>query len=228
MTGLDKIIARISDDATARARVIVEAAQADCRAMAESYAKKAEATRAEIEARTAREGEILISRARSAVAMHRKNTYLTTKNAVIDEAFEAAKRELRDTDFGKYRELLTALLTSALLEEALSSEQAAAFGDEVTEFAYYEVIFNREDREKYGAAVVEAARKNALRHIGAARAEKLRLGDDTADIDGGLILRYGGIELNCSLSMLMAEMKAELAGKVAALLFPEDPAEATP
>ena len=48
MTGLEKIIDRIIDDAKEKARVILEAAQADCRTVAEKNAKEAEDIRSGI------------------------------------------------------------------------------------------------------------------------------------------------------------------------------------
>jgi hypothetical protein len=48
---------------------------------------------------------------------------------------------------------------------------------------------------------------------------KLRLAPDTAEIDGGLILRAGPVETNCSLSMLMAENRRETEAKVSRILF---------
>jgi hypothetical protein len=48
---------------------------------------------------------------------------------------------------------------------------------------------------------------------------KLRLSSETAPIDGGLILRCGPVETNCSLSMLMAENRRETEAKVSRILF---------
>lgn len=219
MTGLERIIDRILGDAKERAKEILEAAQADCRAAAESYAARADQIRDDIAESAMHEGEVTVARARSAVAMTRRDLLLRARNAAIDEAFERAKAEVRDTDFGKYRELLTALLTSALIDEAETAARGLALGDEVAEFSTYEVIMNAEDRANYGAAVVEGARRAAQRRIGAERAAKLCLSEEVADIDGGLILRYGSIETNCSLSALMAQMRTALEGKVAAILF---------
>ena len=47
----------------------------------------------------------------------------------------------------------------------------------------------------------------------------LTLSDDTADIDSGFILRYGGIEENCSLKALFADRQEELQDLVHKLLF---------
>ncbi len=226
MTGLDKIIDRILSDAKDRAREILEAASLDCRAMAEEFAAKAEKMRSEIADAAESRGEAIVSRAKSAAAMERRSLLAKTKAALIDEAFEAARAEIRDTDFGKYRELLTALLAGALVEEAKSADQAIAFGDEIEEFDTYEVLMNEADRAAYGTAVVEGAKRAVRALIGAERTEKVRLSDAVADIDGGLVLRYGSIEANCSLSMLMSEMRRALESKVSAILFADNENEA--
>lgn len=219
MTGLDKIIKRILDDAKDEARLILEAAQADCRKIAEEYAERAEKIRSDIASEAEKKGEATVLRARSAATMQRQDLLLKTRSLLLDEAFEAARKEILDPKFGKYRELLTALLTSALIEEAKAAKQSLAFGDEVSDFDRYEVIMNAKDREAYGAAVIEDARRAALRHVGAERAAKLCLSQEVADIDGGLILCYGNTAANCSLSMLIAEVRREQEARVAAILF---------
>ncbi len=221
MTGLDKIIDRILADAKEEARMILETAQKDCRAAAEEHAARAEAIRTQIIEKAEAECEAIVAGAKSAAATTSRNIMLAKRQELIDRAFEEAKKEMRSTDFGKYPELLTALLTSALIEEARTADTTAAYGDEATEFDSYEVIFNTADREAYGEAVVENARRAALRHIGAERAAKLMLSKETADIEGGLILRYGSIEANCSLAMLMAQMRRSLEKQVASTLFPD-------
>ncbi len=219
MNGLSKITERILLDAKEKAREILETAQSECREVAESYAAKAEQLREEISAAAEAEGEALISRAKSAAAMTRRNLLLSARAALIDETFAAAGRALRDDSFGKYRELLTALLLSAVADQVSNAAQSAAFGDELTEFDKLEVLLSEADRARYGNAVVEDARREARRRFGAALADKLELSVETADIDGGLVLRYGSIEANCSLSMLISRMREELEREVAAVLF---------
>jgi hypothetical protein len=136
-----------------------------------------------------------------------------------DETFEAAKKQICDTDHGKYRELLVALLSCALMEQASDERKTLAFGDEVTEFDTFEVLFNENDRARFGESVIEGARRVTERRIGAERAAKLRLSAECADIDGGLILRYGDVETNCSLAVMLREMRRELEGKISAILF---------
>ena len=47
-----------------------------------------------------------------------------------------------------------------------------------------------------------------------------------AAIDGGLLLRFGAVEINCALSVVIAEVRRELEDTVAVILFgQEEPSE---
>jgi V/A-type H+-transporting ATPase subunit E len=219
MNGLDKITDRILTDAKDKARRILEEAQNDCRQAAQDYADKADAIRDRIATRTMQEGEALIARARSSAAMTRRDILIATKAKLLNEAFEAAKAQICDTDYGKYRELLVALLSCALLEQAQNEQTSLELGDEIEEFEVFEVLMSKADKERFGTAVLEGARKVTERRIGSARTEKLRLSEEDADIEGGLILRYGNVETNCSISALLAGMRRELEPKISAILF---------
>ena len=86
---------------------------------------------------------------------------------------------------------------------------------------YYEVILNKSDRAAYGESVVNGARRAAYRHIGAARNEKVYLSDETANITGGVHLRYGEELVDFSLDALLAELRSVAESRVAAILFPK-------
>lgn len=219
MNGLDKITERIVTDAKEQARQILEQAQADCRVAAQEYADRADAIRTRIADRTMKEGEELIARARSSAAMTRRDILIATKAKILDRTFETAKAQICDTDYGKYRELLVALLSCALIDQAKNEQTCLELGDEVAEIDTFEVLLNEADRARFGTALLESARKVTERRIGTERVEKLRLSEDVADIEGGLILRYGNVETNCSISALLSEMRRELEPKISALLF---------
>lgn len=219
MTGLDKIIERILADAKERARVILEQAQSDCRRTAAEYAARADAICEEIAERAMREGEQLVVRARSAAAMTRRNILLAAKSEMLDEVFEAAREQICDTDYGKYRELLVALLSCALLEQSKGEQQALANGDEVEAVDAFEVLLSENDRARFGDSVIEGARRVTERRIGAERVARLRLSQECADIDGGLILRCGDVEINCSITVLLRDMRRVLEERISSMLF---------
>ena len=106
-----------------------------------------------------------------------------------------------------------------MLEQHRAEEQSIAFGDEVEEIERFEVMLNAADRDRFGAQVITDARRVVERRIGAAKAAKLTLSDACADIDGGLVLRFGDVELNCSLAVLMAGVRRDLEGRVGEILF---------
>lgn len=219
MTGLERITERILADAKEDARKILEQAQADCRAAADDYYDRAEALREELADRAMAEGEALIARARSTAAMTRRDILLSKREELIDEAFRMANKKLCATDYGKYRELLIALLAAALLDQHKNEQQSREYGDEVEPVEKFEVLLNARDRERFGMTVIEGARRVTERRIGADKTARITLAQDAADIDGGLVLRYGDIEINCSLSVIFARMRRDLEGKLSALLF---------
>ena len=47
----------------------------------------------------------------------------------------------------------------------------------------------------------------------------MTLSDETRDITGGLILRRGNIEANCSVELLVELCKGELSSRLADILF---------
>lgn len=219
MTGLEKILERIEGEARERASAILQRSEQECTALAREYAARAEQTRERLEKEGIEAIEATVNAARAQSEKAHTEILQSTRRALLDEAFERAKRELCSTDRGKYRELLSALLVSALLEQHRAEQQSIAFGDEVEAFERFEVFFNESDRARFGMQVVADARHTVERRIGAEKAAKLKLSDQTVDIDGGLLLRFGDVELNCSLGILMADIRRDLEGRVAEILF---------
>lgn len=219
MNGLDRITDRILADAREKARGILEAAQNDCRRAAADYAAEGERIREEIAEQAMAESEDIIARSKSAVAMTRRDILMRARAEMLDAAFAAAKAHICDTDYGKYRELLVALLSSALIDQAQSEQTAAEMGDEVTLPEHYEVFFNAQDAERFGRRIVDDARRLTERRIGADRAEKLRLAQECIAIDGGFLLRCGDAEIDCSISALLAGMRRDLEGRISKILF---------
>ena len=83
--------------------------------------------------------------------------------------------------------------------------QASVSGDE-------EIILNARDKAAVGAAVVEKA--NALLPAG-----KLSLSAATGDFAGGLILKRGSIEANCTIELLVELCRGDMSAQLAKVLF---------
>lgn len=220
MTGLEKILAQIADDAEADAQKQILAAKEECRRIAEACAAEGIAARDRVIANAEKEGESVVSRTRSAAEMDRRNLLLFARAEMIDRAFDRAAEKIREKNFGKYRALLSTLLLCALADIARAEQESAALGDEVEPYDCIEVLLNAEDHATFGQTVINDARRNADKRVRADQLQKLVLSEECAAIDGGIILRCGNIETNCSLSTLIGELRREMEGEVAAILFP--------
>lgn len=219
MTGLEKVTGKIIADAEADARVILEKAEAECEAIKAKYAA---ATEAEVEKLTDecdRECQALIIRARSSAAMAKRNAVLEARAKLIDDAYAAAEKQIRSMSGEQYLDLLQKMLRSALKSQLEGEEESMRLYGEDISPAVYEVVLNTRDRETYGEKLLEAYRAGYGARLSPVVLQRLRLAPDTAPIDGGLVLRCGPVETNCSLSMLMAANRRETEARVSRILF---------
>ena len=227
MNGIEKITARIQQDAggeIAQIRQEAETQAAQIRSQYEAQAR-AEAEKAAEAGRLAAQQQL--ERLEGAAEMEGKQRRLAAKQACIDRAFAQAKEKLLSLPEAEYVELLAKL-----------AARSAATGRE-------EIVLNARDRSAVGQKV--AARANQLLAQAAApdlpeelKASKaggiltkvvtganallqgtamLTLAADTAEIQGGLILRDGQVEVNCAFETQLRLLRESLAGQVAQILF---------
>jgi len=219
MTGLEKVIGKIIADAEADARVILDKAQAECEAVKAKYAAETEAEIEKLTDECDRECQALIIRARSSAAMAKRNAVLEARAKLIDDAYAAAEKQIRSMSGEQYLDLLQKMLRSALKSQLEGEEESMRLYGEDISPAVYEVVLNSRDRETYGENLLEAYRAGYGARLSPVVLQRLRLAPDTAPIDGGLVLRCGPVETNCSLSMLMAANRRETEARVSRILF---------
>ncbi len=219
MTGLEKVTGKIIADAEADARVILERAEAECEAIKAKYAAETEAEVEKLTDECDRECQALVIRARSSAAMAKRNAVLEARAKLIDDAYAAAEKQIRNMNGEQYLDLLQKMLRSALKSQLEGEEESMRLYGEDISPAAYEVVLNSRDRETYGEKLLEAYREGYGARLSPATLAKLRLAPDTAPIDGGIILRCGPVEANCSLSMLMAANRRETEARVSRILF---------
>ena len=159
--------------------------------------------------------------------MDAKKDLLAAKQACLDEAFETARKKLLSLSEDEYVELLAKLVV-----------KAAKTGRE-------ELIFNARDKERVGAKVVSKA--NALlaeavapelsnevkgskvgniiaKVVNGANAlmqgtAMLTLADETREMEGGVTLRDGNVEINCAFETQLRVLRNNMAAEIAAILF---------
>jgi V/A-type H+-transporting ATPase subunit E len=219
MTGLEKVTGKIIADAEADARVILDRAEAECAAVKEKYAAATEAELEKLREENDRECQSLIIRARSSAAMAKRNALLEARAALLDEAYALAERQIKNLNPEQYLDLLQKMLRSALKNQLAGEEESMRLYGEDISPAVYEVILNSRDRDTYGETLLPAFRTGYGAKLPETAHAKLRMAAETAPIDGGLVLRCGPVETNCSLAMLMAENRRETEAKVSRILF---------
>lgn len=214
MTGIDKITERILAEGRERASQIVLQAEEDCKRIATEYAERTETTRREIRDNSIAECERLVNEARDTAEAIHNEIMEKARRSVVDEVISGAKRKLCNSQHNKYRELLIALLSSALIEQDREERIIAARDEDYVLPERYEVLMNDLDRDTFGEEVVEVGRRLAERRIGAEKAARVVISYDRVNIDGGLMLRVGEDVVDCSLDTLLSriyeQMKTEL------------------
>lgn len=222
MTGIEKVTAKILADAEADAKAILERADADC---AEARARCDAAIRAEqlrLDAQAERECEAIIARAKSSAAAAKRQAGQAARAHLLEDTYAAAEREMNSLSPDAYLELLVAMLRGAIRRRlAAEQESRDMYGEDITP-ERYEVVLNRRDRDQYGPALLDGLNHSLLGKATLAELSRVVIAKDTAPIAGGLILRCGMMEVNCSYEMLFAEVRRRTEIKVNHLLFGEN------
>ena len=198
MKGTEKIIAHIRSDAQAQADAIIAQAEQKCASIREDFENKAKNSyntrlRAGVKA-----CEDRVDSLKRIDEMEQRKSMLALKQQKVSESFALALRKLGEMPESDYVAFLAKLAAAA-----------SVTGEE-------ELVLNAKDRAAVGAKAVEAANA-ALKAEG--RTAKLTLSADTADIAGGLLLRRGNIEANCSTELLVDLCRDEMAAELSDVLF---------
>ena len=194
MKGTEKIIAHIQADAKAQADAILARADRQCAGIkTECDSQAAERYSEKIRAGVKACQDEVDSRVRIDQMEARKGT-LAVKQEMVSLAFDKALEALCGLPEEQYVAFLAGL-----------AAKASVTGDE-------EILLNARDRAAVGDKVVAAA--NAKLGGG-----KLRLADQTGDFAGGLILRRGNVEANCTAELLVDLARGDLSAEIAGILF---------
>jgi V/A-type H+-transporting ATPase subunit E len=200
MNGIEKIVARIEGDAAAEADELIAEAEGQLAAIADGYDKQAQDEYWKLVRAGVKDCEARDARVKSAAEMEAKKSILTLKQEMVRFAFERAKDALANLPEREYAAFLTAL--------AVSSSRS---GQEL-------IILNPRDLSgTAGKAAVKAANEELPLKRGLPG--MLSISGETRDISGGLILKDGDIEINCSVAALTEYYKNGLSAQVAEVLF---------
>ena len=196
MAGLEKIISQIQSESEAAAGKILEEARAQADGILEEARSEAQAECAQIEKRMERSSANILERGRSAADLKRRQELLAEKQKLIGETIAMAKAQLKELDEAEYFDKVFKMAVKAAQPGEGNLLPAARDAGRIP--ADFE--------EKLNAA---------LKDTGAV----LHILSETRDIDGGFILTYGGVEINCSIDALFDSAQELLQDKVQEILF---------
>ena len=225
MVGLEKITEKIIADAKARADEIIADAEHRCRQIEAACELKKQQIEQRIESDAVKEGESIKMRAKSGIAMNRRDSMLSLRASLIDQAFIEAQRQILSLDSDEYRAMLSSLLAKVICERVQSEKDSIRLYGEDISPAKYEVLMNKKDRDAHGKAVIEGARRAIVGKIPSETLDKVILSNRNIDIDGGFVIKCGDIERNCSVKPLSDGIRPELEAEGARVLFSAEAGE---
>ena len=198
MKGIDKITSRIIADAEAECRDVKRESDERCAAVRAENEKRAQDEYWRLVREGVKDTEQRVQRMDRTARLEAKKSVLNMKQEAVSRAFDLAKDKIAELPERDYVAFL-----------AREAAEAAITGQE-------EVIFCERDRKSVGAKAVKAANE-----LLAAKGMPglLTLSDATRDMAGGLMLKQGDIEVNCTVDTLLDLTRDELAARVADVLL---------
>ena len=196
MSGLDKMKARILEEAESSARDILDRAGEEADRILREAGTAADAAAAEIAAGAVRDSLERKRRPGAAADMQRKQAVLAAKQEMIREVLREAYEEILGLEAERYFGLMEKLLREYVLPEE------------------GEICFNSRDLERMPEGF-----SGRIRTIAAEAGGSLTLSETPLDTDGGFLLVYGGIEENCTLKAVFSSRREELSDQVNRMLF---------
>ena len=205
MNGIEKITGQIDADVQKEIGAALDKARAQAKEIEARYESQAqtqgEALRRKGEQDAALRRERLVDVAR----LEARKTLLAAKQDLVGQAFDLALKKLLELPDQEYIALLAKLAVAA---SRTGREQ---------------VIFSQKDRSRYGKQAVTMANDMLAKKAGPRAAESagmLTLAEEARPMAGGLILRDGRVETNCSFEVLIHLQRDALSAEVARVLFP--------
>ena len=198
MKGIDKITSRIIADAEAECAAVKKESDERVAAIREENERRAQEEYLRLVREGVKDTEQRVQRLDRTARLEAKKSVLNMKQEAVSRAFDLAKDKIAELPERDYVAFL-----------AREAAEAAITGQE-------EVIFCERDRKSVGAKAVKAANE-----LLAAKGMPglLTLSDATRDMAGGLMLKQGDIEVNCTVDTLLDLTRDELAARVADVLF---------
>ncbi len=196
MAGIEKITEAIALDAEKKAAEIIETAKKEAEAILNNAKEECRIFSEEQKAVREKAEKIEDGRTASQKEQVLKLRILKEKQEIIESVLAKAKDKLLNKSDSDYTELLLSMIEKSALGEK------------------GEVLLNKKDKSRVSVDFIERADEIAKKKGGS-----LTMSNEEVDIDGGLVLRYGRIEINSSIESVFDENREHLVDVVNKVLW---------
>ena len=190
MTSSEKILAGITAEAEAAAREIISAAEKKADEIISDRAEEAQKQAQEIAAEADKKAALIDSTGDSSAQLVLRDAKLSKKRELIEKALDEVIVGINNYDDKTYFDCLLRLAK----KNAMSGKG--------------EMLLSTRDLSRDKGDFVKALEELSV-----------TVSDTPADINGGFILKYGDIIINCELSAVMREKRDEITDKLNTALF---------
>ena len=190
MSGLDKILEHITEEAKNEAEKIISAAENEAEKLISGNKEETQRQVALINRQAELDAAAAAKRITSAAALKEKRMILQAKQQCIEDVFSETRKYIANMGDEEYFELL-----KRMLARYAGKEKGV-------------IALNEKDLKRLPADFKAETEKY-----------NLTLSDIPAEIDGGFILSYGDIGENCSFDSLISDSREELQDKIGQILF---------
>lgn len=204
MNGIEKITGQIDADVQKEIDAALDQARAQAQEIEARYTSQAEAQAEAIRRKGEQDAALRQERLVDVAKLEARKSLLAAKQDMVGQAFDLALKKLLELPDQEYIALLAKLAVAA---SRTGREQ---------------VIFSQKDRSRYGKQAVTMANDMLAKKAGPRAAESagmLTLAEESRPMAGGLILRDGRVETNCSFEVLIHLQRDALSAEVARALF---------
>ena len=193
MSGIDVIISQIEQDTQAVCEKIIAEAQAKADKILAEARDQAQSVAAAGKDKTAARVADIKKRGDSAADLEEKRVMLRAKQDIISTMLKKGLDDAKNLPDNEYFALIV-----QMVEKYSQPEDGI-------------ICFGRRDKERMPYDLPE--------RVNSAAKGRLTLAVEDADIDAGFILKYGGIEQNCSFDAIFASEAETLSDRAGKLLF---------
>ena len=196
MSGLEKIIGHISEEASEKAAILTRDAEKKAEAVRNETIKKAAAEIDRIEKKADAEVKGIEERAEASAELRKKQILLAGKQEVIDGVIAEAKKRLEALSGKDYEDFIVSVFTKQAPKE--------------------DAVLRLSKKAKDTLSAETIAKLSA---IAGENGAALRVSEHEAPVKDGFVLDFGGVEENCSFEALLDQNMEEIQDLISRKLF---------